>query len=1198
MAIIESLSVTAGGGVISSSSQSKQKENVVSIFIGLGGTGTDALRHIKTQVNERLIPDNAEEYDDPDSNVSVREYKHIRFLSLDTDQRVTKDSHDVLDNTEKWDLSLQGFFGGVIDTTSRPDLKWLVKNPAINEVISRGNGAGGIRQAGRYLLFDKMDSFEHKIIQLVDDAKVGISSELKVVVHILSGVSGGTGSGTFIDVCYAVRHALNGIANKMIVGYFFMPDINLSVKGLDLASSKFIPNNAYTALQELNYCMGLPNNGGAFRQIINDGTYIDWNERPVDMCHIVGAQTENLAKITDNAYDYAMHTVTEYVMDFLSDFSDDNFDIYSLASNQANRISNISSKPRTGGYNPCMVSLGASCASIPYREINTYLVSGVFEYYRKNHTENVTQADAEDAINKAWNVTGLPLNTMVDKIYSSLLKKLSGNESQGLQGYDYFSDPDGAGKPWSYLLETVNSNGENELEAFYLKALSSHIGNLAANTDKLTGQGVDGTVNKESLIYLLDEALAPIVKDVNRGPQYAKNIIDHVEGANVLNLIAGLKAKNNTEYQNVEKDRSRKYEDYLETKRIFFNRERQGMLDNDRKRYQDFEDCVLAYVQLIEQVGGVYSTSANAKPMVGVFEQISNVLNTLEKQIKERIKNYYAPLSDVLSDLTATFEANNKDLNNASSVTKNIGFNRPLISVQDDSIIALLDEHIKDIPMTDTFSKFMDSLIEAGYDVWQKREERLPKAIQSFFVGAGGVFRNCADMTVDAFLEKKYGLTGQDLEQKIIDDFVGDLMNASSPLLPIDGTKLDGQKNYQKKVSFPNTSSVISNALASTKAGVDASWTRIPSSISDRFLFVQIRDGFPLQAYAEISKIESQYYTAEQTDASHLYEENRIYEDMPYSDWRTLPSISAPSVLGERIPDKLKSRVDAVKRLLNDAIEYGVIKINAPYDAIKDDEYSYIYDVPENIQKEINGISEEVERIMSLGSVSEKTAKLSDLQARVSELLSGGYKMLTPTNYILKLKPFRTDIDEYDARLKLDFLYYSPYYQIKIKEIIEKIDTNKKILQDAVNLIKQKEEDFSKLEANSKNDFFLALYTGVIKINEDGSIVYEYDDNGMIRPYCLFEYGNRDKYNYEEIPFYQAYISYLALDENIQKAIYTQSSKTRALDITKQYAQAFKEKYLSDSEINNSRTKAVRLFDTATSDKIQRLLIDLRNFIF
>ncbi|MBR3142241.1 MAG: hypothetical protein IKF09_03715, partial [Clostridiales bacterium] len=367
MAIIESLSVANGGGVVSSASQSKQIENTVSIFIGLGGTGTDAIRCIKKQVNERLNPDNAEAYDNPNSNVSIREYRHIKFLSVDTDYRALKRSdYDILDSTEKWYLSLPDYRKDN-DTASRPDLKWIntKEKSILSNVIARGNGTGGFRQIGRYLFYEKIDAFEEKIIQLVDEAKEGISDS-RVVVHIFSSVSGGTGSGMFLDVCYAVRKALSGIANKMIVGYFFMPDISLSVKGLDNNSRKNISYNGYAALQELNYCMGFPNNGGSFRQVIKDGTYLEWNCRPVDTCHIIGAQTENFAVVTDDAYDYAMHTVTEYVMHYLYENHYNDFvSIYALMSDQCRRKVSVLSL-RTGGYNPCLVSLGAACASIPY----------------------------------------------------------------------------------------------------------------------------------------------------------------------------------------------------------------------------------------------------------------------------------------------------------------------------------------------------------------------------------------------------------------------------------------------------------------------------------------------------------------------------------------------------------------------------------------------------------------------------------------------------------------------------------------------------------------------------------------------------------------------------------------------------------------------------------------------------------------
>ena len=1057
MAIIESLSVAKGGGVVSSASQSRQRENVVNIFIGLGGTGTDAIRCIKKQVNEHLIPDNAYEYDNTGSNVYVCEYSHIKYLSVDSDQSAYRYSIDVLDKTEKLYLSFSGPLDK-IDYEHRLDLNWLNQRQVKPYTLRPYINTSGIRQFGRLLFYENMDEFEERIYRLVQEAKCGITRECRVVIHILSGVSGGTGSGIFLDACYAVRKALSGITNKMIVGYFFMPDVNLSVKALDASTRKYITGNAYAALQELNYCMGFPDNGGSFRQITKDGTYINWDCRPVDMCHIVGAQTENLAKITDDAYDYAMHTVAEYVMNYLIDDDDCSFDIYSYASVYSHHIFDAA-RCRRGGYDPFMLSLGVACANIPYREINTYLVSGVFKEYSNKHTEIVTQSDAEEIINKAWNVTKTPLNTMIDKLYASILKKLSGDETRGLQGYSYYQDSIGKGKPWEYLLKNVNTNGDNELETFYQNALNSHIATLATNADRLLAQDEDGKVNKESLLYQLDNALDPIVKDINRGPQYAKNIIDYVEGANVLNLIAGLKAKNNVEFQNAEKDRIRRYEDYLETKRKFFNRERQGFFDNDKKRYQDFEDRVVTYVQLIELVGGVYSTTPNAKPVIGVFEHIDNILNTLEKQIRDRIDNYFAPLCSVLSDLTDTFEANYKNIINITDEGHNNGFSRHLVSFQDQMIISFLDEQIINIPMSDTFSGFMGVLIDAGYDVWQKREERLPKTIQSFFVGAGGIFRYCANMTVDTFLEKKYSLTGRYLEQKINDDYFGDLMNASSPLLPIDGTKLDNQKFYRKYISFPHFSSVISNTLDNQNSGIDSNWIRIPSSTSDRLVFLQIRESLPLQACAEIGKLENQYYMSSYLDGSHLYEENGIYEDMIYSDWRTLPSITLPSVMSENIPEALKFKRNSVKQLFDKAVEYGVIKLNIPYDDEKEEDYTNLFDVPETLQKEIDGITEEIDRVMSLDSDSEKNDNLDAIQTRISELLSGKHKELTRTDILLKQRPYRTDIDEYDRILKLDFLYASPVYQIMVQKIIDKIDSNLRVLQYADNRIKQLREN-------------------------------------------------------------------------------------------------------------------------------------------
>ena len=58
------------------------------------------------------------------------------------------------------------------------------------------------------------------------------------MVFLLTGLSGGTGSGCFLDISYIVRgiierdHGSAGIDRVNTLGYLFTPDVNLSNKSL------------------------------------------------------------------------------------------------------------------------------------------------------------------------------------------------------------------------------------------------------------------------------------------------------------------------------------------------------------------------------------------------------------------------------------------------------------------------------------------------------------------------------------------------------------------------------------------------------------------------------------------------------------------------------------------------------------------------------------------------------------------------------------------------------------------------------------------------------------------------------------------------------------------------------------------------------------------------------------------------------
>ena len=132
MALYEKLLLSAGGGIVSGKQQAEQARNTATILIGIGGTGIDCLRTIKTQVYSRLKPD--------DSRAIIPRYEHIRFLGIDTDNEklVTRSSNEAehkrsnelvyLEDTETFKIGTADIRGAINNSASlndRRDLQWL-----------------------------------------------------------------------------------------------------------------------------------------------------------------------------------------------------------------------------------------------------------------------------------------------------------------------------------------------------------------------------------------------------------------------------------------------------------------------------------------------------------------------------------------------------------------------------------------------------------------------------------------------------------------------------------------------------------------------------------------------------------------------------------------------------------------------------------------------------------------------------------------------------------------------------------------------------------------------------------------------------------------------------------------------------------------------------------------------------------------
>lgn len=318
MALIRSLALSQGGGIISYNQQAKQEENIVNIFIGLGGTGVDCLREIKTQVYNRIEPDLI-------TNDGKVVYEHIRFLGVDHD---IMSFHSIGDEDSRcnclplFESEMFALAGSGITLKAVKAVKqardvytqyaWLSDH--IDLIGLDGYEPSGLRQEGRFLIMANADKFMARVQNVIADSKRGLCNP-RVVIHIISGLGGATGSGIFLDVCYILREILKAECNTEMCGYFFTPDVNVAHVRIERVK-KYIRVNGYAAMQELDYCMNIEKNHGKFRQEYTGGKLIDWDRAPVDYCHLISAQDNN-GNVRQDAYNYAMKVTSEYALEFI-----------------------------------------------------------------------------------------------------------------------------------------------------------------------------------------------------------------------------------------------------------------------------------------------------------------------------------------------------------------------------------------------------------------------------------------------------------------------------------------------------------------------------------------------------------------------------------------------------------------------------------------------------------------------------------------------------------------------------------------------------------------------------------------------------------------------------------------------------------------------------------------------------------------
>ncbi len=225
------------GGITTNTQKTKQTKDPV-LVIGIGGTGAKALDVLKGKIKKQL---EVKPEDD-----------HIRFLEIDADVDWVRNCKNIDDEEEFINLQdpkIKDKFNNKVtlkDLISKPQFQWLQagEDGAESIKIPDGlNGGGGIRQLGRYMIINEASLIYNRLKSEITTAINGIGSA-DLNIHILTGISGGMGSGCFLDTCYILRKVLSDMAigAATVFGYVFLPDVITTIPAIASDPNKIAGN--------------------------------------------------------------------------------------------------------------------------------------------------------------------------------------------------------------------------------------------------------------------------------------------------------------------------------------------------------------------------------------------------------------------------------------------------------------------------------------------------------------------------------------------------------------------------------------------------------------------------------------------------------------------------------------------------------------------------------------------------------------------------------------------------------------------------------------------------------------------------------------------------------------------------------------------------------------------------------------------
>ena len=344
-----------------------EKIPVPLLVVGLGGTGCDTLRTIKETFAERyILPKDVKGQELP---------APIKTAYLGFDSR--SERPEGLEVNEYVDISYAGLEKTLVNQNELlyPHEKEWVNINLKSSGIS-GNGMQANRQAARLALsrnYDKVNQAIKGAIQNIVSTTAG-NPDAKanhVEIVVVTGIGGGTGSGTFLDMCQILRAAAKEttVIPATLTGYIVMPDVSLVNVASATGMEDPIKHNAYAALKELDFWMRVKKHEVPYRMVYgSNSATIEWKEPPFDHCILMSSSNVEGIPYKDG-YQAVRSTIAENLMHYMAkeDSTDAEYS-YRQYENNLGAIDVEKNYPLYHGYR----AIGAFTKRIPKKSILYY----------------------------------------------------------------------------------------------------------------------------------------------------------------------------------------------------------------------------------------------------------------------------------------------------------------------------------------------------------------------------------------------------------------------------------------------------------------------------------------------------------------------------------------------------------------------------------------------------------------------------------------------------------------------------------------------------------------------------------------------------------------------------------------------------------------------------------------------------------